>query len=41
MFEELKDKVIKYYLKTGKSPSMLDEASVKAAKHFYVFFVEA
>ena len=41
MFEELKDKVIKYYLKTGKSPSMLDDDSVKTAKHFYVFFVEA
>jgi hypothetical protein len=41
MFEELFDKVLKYFYKTGKSPSLLDEETIKTAKHFFVFFVEA
>jgi hypothetical protein len=41
MFAELYDKVLKYFYKTGKSPSLLDEETIKSAKHFFVFFVEA
>jgi hypothetical protein len=41
MFEELFDKVLKYFYKTGKSPSLLDEETIKTAKHFFVFFLEA
>ena len=41
MFDELLEKTLQYYMKTGKSPSMLDQESIKTAKHFYVFFVEA
>ena len=41
MFDELLEKTLQYYMKTGKSPSMLEDDSIKTAKHFYVFFVEA
>lgn len=41
MFEELYDKVLEYFYKTGKSPSLLEEDSIKTGKHFFVFFVEA
>jgi hypothetical protein len=41
MFEDLLDKVIKSFLKTNKSPSLLDDDSTRAVKDFFVFFVEA
>ena len=40
MFDKLLEDTIKYYLKTGRSPSMLEENSDKTAKYFYVFFSE-
>ena len=40
MFEELYDKLLQYFYKTGKSPSLLDKEVTKSAKHFFVFFVE-
>ena len=40
MFDELYEKVLNYFFKKSKSPSLLDEDETKTAKHFFVFFVE-
>jgi len=40
MFDELYDKVLKYFYNNNKSPSLLDDDNLKSAKHFFVFFVE-